>query len=111
MTALIRRGLAAIAMLLLCATFAVAQEQSDIDYKEWLSTVEKADTLIDGGVATVKEYEDLRREIAGWRDSFLQAESTNAAGSTRFSRSLRRWGRPRPRARARPRTLRSAARI
>ncbi|MCA0994690.1 DUF3772 domain-containing protein [Alloyangia pacifica] len=94
MTALIRRGLAAIAMLLLCATFSVAQAQSDIDYKEWLSTVEKADTLIDGGEATVKEYEDLRREIAGWRDSFLQAESTNAGRIDTLQSQLETLGPP-----------------
>ena len=77
MSALIRRVLAACAMTLLCATLVVAQAQ-DIDYATWTKLAEQADGLLDGEDVTVKQYEDLRSQIAGWRDSFLRAESTNA---------------------------------
>ncbi|WP_343503928.1 DUF3772 domain-containing protein [Alloyangia pacifica] len=78
MSALIRRVLAACAMTLLCATLAVAQAQ-DIDYATWTKLADQADGLLDGEDVTVKQYEDLRSQIAGWRDSFLRAESTNAS--------------------------------
>ncbi|SDG31526.1 DUF3772 domain-containing protein [Alloyangia pacifica] len=78
MIALIRRLLAACAVTILCATLAVAQAQ-DIDYETWGTLAKQADGLLDGEDVTVKQYEDLRSDIAGWRDSFLRAESTNAS--------------------------------
>ncbi|WP_353472129.1 DUF3772 domain-containing protein [Salipiger sp. H15] len=78
MIALIRHLLAAVAVTLLCATLAVAQTQ-DIDYDSWSKLAGQAEGLLDAEDVTVKQYEELRSNVAGWRDGFLRAESTNAS--------------------------------
>ncbi|WP_226621587.1 DUF3772 domain-containing protein [Alloyangia pacifica] len=93
MSALIRRLLAAVAVTLLCATLAVAQSE-DIDYASWNQLAEQANGLLDGEDVTVKQYEDLRRDVAGWRDSFLRAESTNAGRIETLQQQLDTLGPP-----------------
>ncbi|SDE88877.1 Small-conductance mechanosensitive channel [Salipiger thiooxidans] len=63
--------------LTLGAGGAYAQDGS-LDYTAWNKLADSAEQVIDEGDETNEQFETLRSEIAGWRDSFLQAQSTNA---------------------------------
>ncbi|WP_425098526.1 DUF3772 domain-containing protein [Tropicibacter sp. S64] len=66
------------ALFLSLATALLAQDETGIDYSAWESLAVRAETTVEQGRASDTALEDLRAEVAGWRDSFLQAQSINA---------------------------------
>ena len=66
-------------VLLGCLLFgAVAAAQDAPDYDKWLSTAERAEAVIDASRASSAAFENLRREIADYRELFLDAREQNA---------------------------------
>ncbi|MBY6005941.1 DUF3772 domain-containing protein [Salipiger bermudensis] len=65
-------------VLALSAGMAGAQDES-IDYESWSQIAGRAEEAIDNGEASTEAFEALRSTLAGWRDTFLQAESNNAS--------------------------------
>ena len=57
-----------------------AQDNSDgIDYELWERTAVRAEDAVDAGRASDLALENLRSQLATWRNSFFTAQSTNAA--------------------------------
>ncbi|MBV2361173.1 DUF3772 domain-containing protein [Thalassococcus sp. CAU 1522] len=55
-----------------------AQSTDAIDYDSWIELAVRAEAVTDAGEASSAALEDLRLDIAGWRDVFLRAQGDNA---------------------------------
>ncbi len=78
----ILRGLAAALAILVATLLAAGAAQDDAQgalYQDWLKTAERAEQVLDAGRASVAALEQLRSEIAGYRERFLSARNANAA--------------------------------
>ncbi|MWD26092.1 DUF3772 domain-containing protein [Aquicoccus sp. SCR17] len=69
-------GLAA-AFLLLFAVQIVAQTGETIDYSDWETSADQAEQTIEESEASNPELENLRADLAAWRDKFLTARNAN----------------------------------
>ncbi|MDF0597537.1 DUF3772 domain-containing protein [Psychromarinibacter halotolerans] len=56
-----------------------AAAQQAIDYDAWHDVALRAEAALDSGEASTEALEDLRAEVVGWRQRFLEAQDTNAA--------------------------------
>ncbi len=65
-------------VLVLSAGLAGAQEEGT-DYESWSEVASRAEEAVASERASTEAFEELRSTLAGWRDTFLQAESTNAS--------------------------------
>ncbi|MAE89065.1 MAG: mechanosensitive ion channel protein MscS, partial [Pelagibaca sp.] len=65
-------------VLALSAGLAGAQEEGT-DYESWSEVASRAEEAVASERASTEAFEELRSTLAGWRDTFLQAESTNAS--------------------------------
>ncbi len=76
-----RRGLLALwlAVLWLAAGAALAQDQPESPIETWEAVAERAETTIEAARASTEAFENLREELTGWREEFLQAQSINAS--------------------------------
>lgn len=80
LTAKCRRLFAALLLCLLVPLTLAAQEgTTTIDYDAWNTAASRAEEAIEVGRASSSALEDLRTEIAEWRDDLLEAQSVNAA--------------------------------
>ena len=62
---------------LVLATAVSAQALSDDDYATWVTTATRAESVLETDRASETALDALRAQIAGWRDQFLVAQSTN----------------------------------
>ncbi len=61
------------------AGLAHAQETVDgPDYETWTTRAENGEDVLESGRASVPALEELRLEVAAWREQFLAAQSTNS---------------------------------
>ena len=90
------RWLATIALALFLALGAqTLRAQTDtLDYDSWSALASRAEQVIDRAQASSEALETLRADIAGWRDTFLQAESTNAARIQTLQSQISALGEP-----------------
>ncbi|MCA0960894.1 DUF3772 domain-containing protein [Salipiger bermudensis] len=65
-------------VLAVSAGLAGAQEP-EADYETWSEVADRAEEAVANEQASTEAFEELRTKLAGWRDTFLQAESTNAS--------------------------------
>ncbi|MCR8547364.1 DUF3772 domain-containing protein [Salipiger sp. P9] len=79
--------------LMLSATVLSAQD-GKLDYDAWEQVAARAEQVIDSGQASDAAFEQLRSTIAGWRESFLQAESTSATRIQTLESQLAALGDP-----------------
>ncbi|MEP3675861.1 DUF3772 domain-containing protein [Sulfitobacter sp.] len=79
MTAIIKRLAAIASLLLLCTTFAFAQENSAIDMAAWGKLAESAEAAVDDADTSDEVLERLRDEIVSYRSQFSQASGANAS--------------------------------
>ncbi len=72
---------AALLSLCFCLLWAagLATAQVAPDYEDWESVAERAETALSNDAVSTITLEELRDEIAGWRDRFLEAESGGEA--------------------------------
>jgi len=75
----LRRILAAFAIVLLAAFAGLAQETSDPDYAAWTETATRAELVIDAERASDPAFETLRQQLVDWRTQFQEATGLNAA--------------------------------
>ncbi|KAA8609085.1 mechanosensitive ion channel protein MscS [Salipiger aestuarii] len=69
----------ALALCLAFGAVALRAQTGSLDYDSWTGLASRAEQVLDRAQASSEALETLRADIAGWRDTFLQAESTNAA--------------------------------
>jgi small-conductance mechanosensitive channel len=62
---------------LVLATAVSAQALSDDDYATWVATATRAESVLETDRASEMALDALRTQVAGWRDQFLAAQSTN----------------------------------
>lgn len=62
---------------LVLATAVSAQALSDDDYATWVTTATRAESVLETDRASETALDALRTQVAGWRDQFLAAQSTN----------------------------------
>jgi len=62
---------------LVLATAVSAQALSDDDYATWVTTATRAESVLETDRASETALDALRTQVAGWRDQFLVAQSTN----------------------------------
>ena len=62
---------------LVLATAVSAQALSDDDYATWVATATRAESVLETDRASETALDALRTQVAGWRDQFLAAQSTN----------------------------------
>ncbi len=62
---------------LVLATAVSAQGLSDDDYATWVTTATRAESVLETDRASETALDALRTQVAGWRDQFLAAQSTN----------------------------------
>ncbi len=79
MTHFFTRLLALVAALFFSAAIAFAQDNAELDYESWNSVATRAEQAVEDGRASDSALEDLRTEVAGWRDQFLVAQGTSSA--------------------------------
>ncbi|GGG59129.1 mechanosensitive ion channel protein MscS [Salipiger pallidus] len=78
-TAAASASLMVCAAVFLCLSAGLATAQDDqLDYDSWTLLGNRAETAVDGANVSTEALESLRSDLAGWRDTFLQAESTNS---------------------------------
>ncbi|WP_288940284.1 DUF3772 domain-containing protein [uncultured Roseovarius sp.] len=104
MTGLLRRSLAAFAIVALAALLggagvqgAFAQEQTEVsgpsenaalDYDAWEKTAVRAEEAIEEAQASIPALEDLREELTQWRERFQAAQNVNASTIATVQRQL-----------------------
>ncbi|WP_071675411.1 DUF3772 domain-containing protein [Nioella nitratireducens] len=79
---MIRRLLALVLFCLAMAVPAVAQDSTapaTLDYTQWTSLADRAESVIDSGGASDPAYETLRAQLVNWREQFRAATGTNSA--------------------------------
>lgn len=79
MPAAFRWLFAAFVALALLAGTALRAQTTTLDYDSWTALANRAEQVIERAQASSDAFQTLRGDVAGWRDTFLQAESTNAA--------------------------------
>ena len=52
---------------------------SELDYPAWESIAAQAEVVLADSAATTTDLEEVRAELAGWREALLLAQNTNAA--------------------------------
>lgn len=68
----------AAALWLSLAAAALAQPSGEPDYAAWEQVAGRAEQLLDSQDASTPALDQLRAEVAGWRDRFTQAQNLNA---------------------------------
>lgn len=58
---------------------ALAQQAATPDYSAWDTLATRAESMIDAGRASDDRLENLRAQVAQWREQFLSAQSANAS--------------------------------
>ncbi|PWK62419.1 DUF3772 domain-containing protein [Roseicyclus mahoneyensis] len=58
---------------------AVPETNGSIDYSAWQSDAQRAETLIEAGIASTAFLTNLRGNLVGWRARFLAAQGANAS--------------------------------
>lgn len=76
MTQALQRILFACVAVFLTATFVFAQTIS-VDYEAWNRTAVRGEQAIEAGMASDTAFENLRGEVATWRDQFTSAQDEN----------------------------------
>ncbi|MBU2962141.1 DUF3772 domain-containing protein [Citreicella sp. C3M06] len=79
MSAAFRWLVAACVALTILAGAALRAQTTTLDYDSWNALANRAEQVIERAQASSEAFGALRSDVAGWRDTFLQAESTNAA--------------------------------
>lgn len=84
MTRLIARLCLALALLILPLAPATVLAQdgaasAEIDYDAWARVAERAESIVEGGLASSNFLLTLRGELVAWRSQFLAAQDINAA--------------------------------
>jgi len=70
-----------------------ASEQ-DIDYSAWEAEATRAESLVEGGLASSDFLLNLRADLVSWRARFLQAQGTNAERIATISGQIAALGPP-----------------
>lgn len=93
---------ACVALFLALSAGALSAQGDDLDYGSWSQVVTRAEQSIDNAQASTEAFEQLRSTIAGWRDDFLRAESTNATRIQTLQSQLSALGDPPPEGESEP---------
>ena len=93
---------ACVALFLALSAGALSAQGDDLDYESWSQVVTRAEQSIDNSEASTEAFEELRSTIAGWRDDFLRAESTNATRIQTLQSQLSALGDPPPEGESEP---------
>ena len=93
---------ACVALFLALSAGALSAQGDDLDYESWSQVVTRAEQSIDNSEASTEALEELRSTIAGWRDDFLRAESTNATRIQTLQSQLSALGDPPPEGESEP---------
>ncbi|GGB02595.1 DUF3772 domain-containing protein [Allosediminivita pacifica] len=89
------RGLFAALALVLWTGLALAQPQPDpIDYEAWTDLASRAEQAVQEGRASDAALEDLRANVASWRDELLRAQGQNANRIQTLQSQLDTLGQP-----------------
>ncbi|WP_135503118.1 DUF3772 domain-containing protein [Roseovarius aestuariivivens] len=67
-------------------------ERGSIDYETWERTATRADEAIEAGRASTPVLEDLREEIASWRQRFQEGQQVNSNAISTVRRQLEALG-------------------
>lgn len=87
--------LAAVVWVFLAPAVPFAQTaDSGLDYDIWERTALRAEESVDAGRASDIALENLRSQLTTWRDSFLAAQSTNAARIKTLQSQIEALGEP-----------------
>ncbi len=89
------RGLFAALALVLWTGLALAQPQSDpVDYEAWADLAARAEQAVQEGRASDAALEELRANVASWRDELLRAQGQNANRIQTLQSQLDTLGQP-----------------
>ncbi|MGR3437617.1 DUF3772 domain-containing protein [Salipiger abyssi] len=83
-----------LALLLALSAGALRAQDGDLSYESWETVAARAEQVIENGQASDAALEDLRSTVAGWRETFLQAESTNATRIQTLQSQIAALGEP-----------------
>ncbi len=73
-----RQGLAALCMVLALAAAVLAQDVPGVDMSSWRALAERAETAVDTETTSDERLNDLRAELADFREQFNEARGVNA---------------------------------
>lgn len=69
-------------------------EATVLDFEDWERTATRAEDALESALASSEAFEELRLQLANWRERFLQAKSTNADRIATLTQQIAVLGEP-----------------